>query len=609
MSYLAPAELEQMLEPTKFDKTIAVWFPKWGAQRVRQRRQYAYEAAVNTRLRATTARLQGPEDFQAFPDRLALMRQVRDLEQNFGLFQGIIDKLCMYSFGRVQYQARTGDKDRDDEYEQYLTEECFKKCDISNRFNFRGMIALAYMARLRDGDFGLKWQRNGMGDLKLNGIEGDRIGGINMTSVAENYFQGINVDPETGIPISYAVYYRTKADAYVNPVQVPAQDMMLVCCPRRYNQYRGVTPFAPIIHEARDLKELMEALRIGTKFENYHSAIQYTASGLPLEDPATFFTSSNGINNQTTSNGQPITEQDIKFGKVQVAPLGSKVEFLKSDRPSGTVQTYMENLIRLMGVALNMPYGFLYNLSGLAGPGVRMDSGQAQRVIQLVQEDMKDQAMEQIKNTYLMEGFARGKIRYTPDWKSGMWQFPPWPTIDGGRDSAAGINEWRAGLGSKSIWFAEQGLDAEEEEETIDEEVGRTMDRAQALAQKYSVPIELALDMLEGRKQNGFYMAKAKVEDKTDAPTGANATPAAGPAQMSQLVIKHEFAKPETAPVGKPDPREAASAPLAREAARPFASLRERVANFQKAESARKNIHDRAGKPDRIQPFLDKLRN
>lgn len=607
MNYLGPAELEKMLEPTKLDRTISVWFPKWGAQRVRQRRQYAYEAAVNTRLRASTQRLQGPEDFQAFPDRLALMRQVRDLEQNFGLFQGIIDKLCMYAFGRIRYQARTGDKARDDEYEAYLN-DCFRRCDISNRFNFRGMMGLAYMARLRDGDFGLKWQRNRMGELKLNGIEGDRIGGINMTSVAENYFQGINVDPETGIPISYAVYYRTKADAYVNPVEVPAQDMMLVCCPRRYNQYRGVTPFAPIVNEARDLKELMEALRIGTKFENYHSAIQYTASGLPLDDPATFFTSSNGISNQANSNGTAITEQDIKFGKIQVAPIGSKVEFLKSDRPSGTVQTYMENLIRLMGVALNMPYGFLYNLSGLAGPGVRMDSGQAQRVIQLVQEDMKDQAMEQIKNTYLMEGFATGKIRYTPGWKDGAWQFPPWPTIDGGRDSAAGINEWRAGLNSKDAWFAEQGMDAEEEEEIMEQETRRILDRAQSLADDYELPIELAIDMLEGRKQNGFYIAKAAVGEPQADAADIQTKPAPGGAQMSQLTIKHEFMREEPRQVAIESSSASPQPDLIREAKPALARIKERVSDYQRHESARSAIRARIGKPGRLDSFLEKIK-
>lgn len=534
-----------MLQPTRLDMAIASVFPKWGAERVRQRRNYAYEAAVNTRLRSTSQRITGPEDYQAFPDRIALIKQMRDLDQNFGLFFGMIDKLSNYSFGRLRYQARTGVNERDEEYEEYL-KECFANCDLSGRHNFRSMVEIAFKSMLRDGDYGLKWQRDPFGELKLTGIEGDRIGGIYMTSVNENYFQGIYVDLDTGLPLTYDVYYRTKADAYLNKVSVPAQDMIHVFDPRRYDAYRGVTPFASIINEARDLKELMEALRIGTKFENYHSAVQYTASGLPLNDPKDFITSGT----QTGGNGNPITEVDIKYGVIQSAPIGSKVEWLKSDRPSGTIQTYMESLIRLQGVALQMPYGFLYNLSGLGGPAARMDSAQAQRVIMHHQENFKDRVLERVKNMYLMEGFSRGRIRYTPKWKNGVWQFPPWPTIDVGRESSAGINEWRAGLRSKSSWFAEDGEDAEEQEAIMDAEARRTMTRAQALSKEFDVPIELALTMLETRTQQGFFQAQqqqrdVEVEEKKEVETKA---------EMQVVKHVHEYNLPEALPVVAGEP-------------------------------------------------------
>lgn len=498
-----PFELELMLQPTRLDKAIATIFPKWGASRVRQRRQYAYEASVNTRLRGVNNRIQGPEDYQAFPDRIQLIKQMRDLDNNFGLFFGIIDKLANYAFGRVRYQSRTGDKQRDDEYEGWL-QECFAQCDLSGRHNFRSMVEIAFKSMLRDGDYGLKWQRGGDGRLCLTGIEGDRIGGIYMTSVDESYFQGIHVDLTSGRPLWYDIYQRTKANAYLNKVEVPAQEIIHVFDPRRFDQYRGVTPFASIINEARDLKELMEALRIGTKFENYHSAVQYTASGLPLDNPADFIAGTNDI------NGKAITETEIKYGVIQSAPIGSKVEWLNSDRPSGTIQTYMETLIRLQGVALNMPFGFLYNLSGLGGPAARMDSAQAQRVIMHHQENFKARILERVKDTYLMEGFAKGAIGYTPGWKNGTWQFPPWPTIDVGRESTAGINEWRAGLRSKSAWFAEDGEDAEEQEAIMLNEAARTLTRAKELAAKFEISVELALTMLETRTQNGFYIASGQ---------------------------------------------------------------------------------------------------
>ena len=538
---VAPNLIELSLTPTRFDGFLAGVFPKWAAQRMRAKREYAYEAAVSTRLRSNATRLQGPEDYTAFPDRLQLIRQVRDLEQNFGLFQHMMDKIVMYAFGRIRYQSRTGDKATNDAYSEYL-KDCFDNCDISGRHNLESMVRIAELSRIRDGDYALKWQRNN-GELKLTGIEGDRLGGIYMTSVNENYFQGVTIDTTTGIPLSWRVYYRTKANSYVDPVDVPATDIIHYYDPRRYDQYRGVTPFAPVINEARDLKELMEALRIGTKFENYHSAVQYTPGGQPLDNPADWVTGS-----ETNANGVPTQTVDLTYGKMQIAPIGSKVEWLKSDRPAGTVQTYMENLIRLIGLALNLPYGFLYNLSGLSGPSVRMDNGQAQRPIQSMQNNAKARMLNRIKDTYLMEGFATGKIKFNPKWRNGVWGFPPWPTIDAGRDSKAGIDEWRSGLKSKDEWFDEGGKDAEEEEAVIEAETERTIGRAQAIAKKFDIPIELALTMLELKTPNGFYQARLQATDNADDQAGTTIDPKTteppkgGKGGFQEVKIVHEFA-------------------------------------------------------------------
>lgn len=516
------ADLRAMMAPTAADIRLAKRNPKAAAQRLKERREFAYEAAVNTRLRVSATRLQGPEDYSAFPERLQIIRQVRDLDQNFGLFQSIIDKLAIYCFGRLRYEPRTGDTRVDSMYKEYLAEK-FQGLDVTGRFNLRLLTCVAFKSMLRDGDFGWKWQKGADGMLRLVGIEGDRLGGIYMTSADENYFQGVITDPDTGIPQLYRVYNRTKANAYVNPQDVPARQFLHILDPRRINQYRGVTPFAPVINEARDLKELMEALRIGTKFENYHAAVVYTPSGLPLNDPNSFLS-----DGETNSVGTPLTEQEIKFGLFQHAPNDAKVDFLKSERPAGTVQSYMEALIRTMGMALNLPYGFLYNLSALGGPSARMDSQQAHRVIQWHQENMQERALEPVKNTSLIEGFSTGRIPYVANWKRGAWMYPPAISIDLGRDSAAAINEWRAGLLSKQEWFSEIGEDAEDMEAVIRAETERTLKAAQEIATQFKVPVELALTMLELRTPNGFYNVRNTIDDESTGPNQA-AKPSAEP--------------------------------------------------------------------------------
>lgn len=494
-------EVAASAKPTRLDLAIGSVFPRWGQQRLQARRAFAWEAAVITRLRTSANRLQGPEDYSVFPDRLQLIRNVRDLEQNFGMMQSMIDKLALYAFGRIRYRARTGDTGTNDLYEQYL-EDRFSQLDLTGRNNLQQLICIAFKSMLRDGDFLLKWQRADDGQLYLAGIEADRLGGLYMQSATENYFQGITVDLATGRPVSYKAYYRTKANAYINPVDIPAKDAIHLFDPRRVDQYRGITPFAPVLNEMRDIKEVMEDCRIGTKFENRHAAVGYTPSGLPLNDPASII---NGY--ETNTNGTPLPEQELKAGMIQWAPNGSRLDFIKSDRPSGNFQTYLESLIRIMGMALNLPFGFLYNLSSLGGPNARMDAQQAHRVLEWHKNNVRDRALERIKNTLLLDGIAQKEIPYVTGWQKGTWQFPPAISIDAGRDSAAAIKEVNAGLLSKDVWFAESGEDADDEADQIAQEALATIQRAQALVSQTGVSFEQAIQLLEVRTPNGYVAA------------------------------------------------------------------------------------------------------
>lgn len=493
---LSHEQLSALSAPSRLDLAIAKVFPKWAVARLRARREFSYEAARSTRLRNSATQLQGPEDYTAFTDRLQLIRQVRDLEQNFGLFQSIIDKLAIYGFGKLRYQARTGDEAIDQQYEDYLA-EWFENCDITGRNDFQQIAAIAFKSMLRDGDIGQKWRRDGQW-LKLQGIESDRIGGNTVVSTAPDYFQGITVDLETGKPLAYDVYRRTKANAYTDKVTIPASEMLLLFDPRRIDQYRGITPFAPIINEARDLKEVLEACLQGTKFENYHAAIGYTPSGQPLQDPSSLITGS-----ETDANGNPVKEQQLKYGMIQWAPSDAEYEFMKSDRPSGTFQTYVEMLIRLQGIALNLPYSFMYSMIG-TGPAVRADLEQAHRVMQWHQQNVCRRFLKPAVKMALMDGIASGALTYTPNWARGRFSFPPKASIDAGRDSQAKIAERNAGLRSNDSIFDEEGEDAQEQERIIAEEATRTLEIAKEISEETGVELPIVLTMLGTRTQTGF---------------------------------------------------------------------------------------------------------
>ncbi len=503
-------ELDALIAPNGLDIAIARVFPRWGAARLRARREFSYEAARSTRLRNSSKVLQGPEDFSAFSDRMQLIRQVRDLEQNFGLFQSIIDKLALYAFGKIRYQARTGDEAVDQATEDYL-DEWFDTCDISGRHDFQAFISIAFKSALRDGDFVAKWRRD-VGGIRIQGIESDRIGGNVIATAAENYFQGITVDVDTGAPQSYDIYRRTRANVYMDKVTVPAEDVLLLFDPRRIDQYRGITPFAPIANEARDLKEVLEACLTGTKFENYHAAIGYTESGAPLANPSDLITST-----ETDANGAVVKEQQLKYGMIQWAPSSAEYEFLKSERPSGNFQTYVDMLVRLNGIALNLPYSFIYATTG-TGPAVRADFQQAHRVIEWHRTNTAKRLMTPAKNMAIVDGIASGRIPYTKNWHRGRWQFSPAVSIDAGRDSAARVQERNAGLRSNESIFTEDGEDAAEQAAIIKNETLAAVRDAKEIAEKTGIPVGHILTLLGSRTPNGFLFTSSGAGSQQVAP-------------------------------------------------------------------------------------------
>ncbi len=534
---MTPQELAALSAPTRIDRAIAAVFPGWAASRLRARREFSYEAARSSRLRQSATRLQGPEDFTAFPDRLQLIREVRDLRQNFGLFAGITKKLSLYAFGRLTYQARTGDKAVNQLYESWL-QECFERADLSGRHDFQQLASLGFEGAIEAGDFAYKWRRDA-GTLRLQGIESDRIGGNIGVDTAENKFQGITVDLDTGQPTTYDVYRRTKANAYVDRTPVPASDILLLFDPTRIDQYRGITPFAPICNEARDLKEVLEACLIGTKFENYHAAIGYTPTGAPLSDPSALITST-----ETDANGAAIKEQQLKPGMIQWAPSTAEYEFLKSDRPSASFQTYIDLLVRLQAVALNLPYSFVYSMIG-TGPAVRADLQTAHRTIAYHQDQFSKRIGFPCVRTWLVDGIAQGRIPYTPHWRRGVFFYAPSVSIDAGRDSQAKIAERNAGLRTEASIYAEDAEDRDEAAEIIDQETRDTLTRAQKIATDTGVDLPVVLTMLGARTPNGYLFASPNYDGESaseiaDAQIESATAPARAPAEMSADPARRE---------------------------------------------------------------------
>jgi len=463
---------------TWLDRAIGWIAPGVQLERMKARVLLGYDAANPGHRRqggGGQAANASPENWQLQRDRVKLMWEARAGERNVGLIGGILDRMTQYVVGALSYQPNTGDKTIDAAYAEYFHEWC-GRADLSGRFRLRKLVEMGFRAMLRDGDYGFVLSRHG-GEVRLQGVEADRLGKPDDVTPDERYIGGITIN-DLGQPVSYRVYERTTLGQYVNPQEFTASQFLHLWNPLRGDQYRGVSWIQPAIPAARDLQEWFNAEMTRAKF---HSKF------------AGFVTGKNYFTGQGAAEWDAKTSEGTPTMKVQDGTLvrlreGEGVSFPPPmSNPSGAFLSFVDVRIRHLAVALNAPYGFLYDLTALGGVTARLEVQQAQRLIAYFQGLLVDCVLERIKDEVLALGMATGQLPASQFWRRGRWQFGPWITADLGYQTQADVELMQMGLKTGTQIVGEQGGTFSEVAQQIISEVKELQEMA-ALA---GVPIEL----------------------------------------------------------------------------------------------------------------------
>lgn len=488
------------------DKAIAFVAPKAALHRMQAREalhQFRHHAAAPGRERPRTPAVgnMSPNTSSAQRDRVQLMWEARELVDNFALVKGLLLKLALYTFGSVRYEPQTTSDEANAAYKKYF-EDWTKVCDISGRHNLTSLLNLYFIAMLRDGDTGVNMRLTDKG-WRLQSVEADRIGRPTDTTGGETHIGGIDFDPETGTPLAYHVFERSREGMYRNPVEVPACQFIHLFDPLRVDQARGFTALDAAIDTARDIYDIFRFEKFAVKWASAQTGVVKTEEG---EGEWTEGGDVDGDGNRLES---------IEFGKVNYLRNGEDISTFRSERPSATFSGFMEALQRDICFSLGIPYGFFINNSSLGGAAGRLDSQQANRVCSRFQEFFKDKFLERIKDAVIAYGISFGGLPAVPDWKSGKWQFPAWPSADVGRESSANIEEWKLGMRTASDIYGERSESWREQfrQKAIE------MKELMALAKEMGVP----LDMLCALNPNPQTQPGAGQPGQPPAPGGVRA--------------------------------------------------------------------------------------
>ena len=485
--------MSKKVELNVIDKAIAFVNPQKAVDRLVARQKlksFEYDAVKYSRERRGPSNLSGAEDYRSNYDRVELMKRARDLAENVGLVRSLLLKFAGHVAGTISYQARTQNPKVNSDVEAYWN-EWWDKCDISSRHTGSTLMQVAVMSMLRDGDFLFVLVRDSDGNLKVQGIEADRLGDPYKVYTSLELIGGIHIDRNTGAPTAYDIYNRSIGDFYTYQLTVSASQAFHLFDPLRIDQYRGVSAFHTAINDATDIYEL-------TSFEKMAAKVASSQSGIVKRN------NNNAADLSTLSTEEDISGNQIKLetiesGKISYLEPGEDIIFPNGpSRPSGAFMEFHKVLMRNICLGLGIPYSFAVDPSAMSGPTARLEMQQAGRTFKRYQNLLNDKVLRPIKNIVIADAVARGLIQGNEGGKTtrGIFNFGANVSIDLGRESASAIAEFKSGLRTGSDIYAERGADWEASMRQRAIEAKAIQD----LAKEYGVPPETISDVVPPEK-------------------------------------------------------------------------------------------------------------
>ncbi len=471
------------------DKAVAFLNPQVAVNRMIARQKlvnFSYDAVKYTRERKGPSSLSGAEDYHSNYDRVELMKRARDLAENVGLVRSILMKFASHTAANISYQARTENPEVNTEVEAYWA-EWWDKCDLTTRHTGSTLMQVAMMSMLRDGDFLFVLVRDKDGNLKIQGIEADRLGDPFKVYTSLDLIGGIHIDRDTGAPSAYDIYNRSIGDFYTYQTTIPSSQAFHLFDPLRIDQYRGISAFHTAINDCTDIYDIINFEKMAAKNASSQAGIvkrnNNNASDL------------SSLTNDEDLNGNTIKLEAIESGKISYLEPGEDIIFPDGpSRPSGAFAEFHKILLRNICLGLGIPYSFAVDPSAMSGPTARLEMQQAGRTFRRYQKLLDDKVLRPIKNIVIADGVARGLIEENVGSRTtrGIFNFGANVSIDLGRESASAISEFKTGLRTAADIYAERGQDFESSMRQRAIEAKLIKD----LAEKYGVDPETISDIV-----------------------------------------------------------------------------------------------------------------
>lgn len=482
---------------TWLDRVVNYLSPAAGLRRTRARVIHElalqYRAAENTRLRSdwilgTSSATTGASE------RTTLRERSRDLNRNDAVASGATDTMAINVVGQgLQLQSRiradrlgiTDDAARElQKQAETIWSDWKESADSMNVCDFDELQFLALRKIVEDGEVIVlpimasdPWR---VLKRAIELIEADRL---------VNYGAGLNLSNldsaiETGPRGEPVAYYLEKAGSSLGEkkqsVRIEARDAMgrpkiLHLFPvRRPGQLRGVPWFAPVMTLFKDLGDTIEAEVVAARVS------ACLAVFVTMNDPA--YAQYAAHTGTETDTGNRL--QTLEPGLINYLNQGESINVVNPTRPGDTFQPFVEMVIRMIGMSLNMPYELLSkDFSKTNYSSARAAILEGRRMFTTWRSWFGRRFCQPVYDLVLEEAFLRGLFtapnfyEYRSEYTRAQWIGGGWGWVDPVKEVEASRKAIDYGLSTLAEETAGQGRDWEE----VLEQQKREQDKADEL--------------------------------------------------------------------------------------------------------------------------------
>lgn len=376
-------------------------------------RGFSYDAAApgSSNWRAVN---QSGEDADRY-DRDAVRARARDLERNSDVFNSIVSAFVRNIVGKgFILQADTGDTGLDDQIEALWRLWCKKQnCGVTGAQSLNQMLRMAVRRKKIDGGVLLvkRFSRGGILPFRLQLVEVDELDASRLAPRfrGNRVMGGIEYNAALAPAGFWLRQYSFDGVLPLDPVFVPAKDVMFYFSRRRPSQLREMSDMAPSVTRIRDLNEFMISFSMKQRIE--------ACFGIAIrrEIPQGGFGRPSAASAAGSKNDYG--DKNIFPGMILELNPGDSIETINPNGQSTDASAYAKLLLRMISAGQGLSYeAASRDMSQCTYSSARQ--GMIEDAMTYAEEEEQvGELLDEIYETFLISAVLAGKVDIPDFWE------------------------------------------------------------------------------------------------------------------------------------------------------------------------------------------------